>query len=403
MATKLALEMHLLSKKVKEFKTDCIRKHDKWGQNFRAPLLASCLQFSTAREIANSNAVCLGWRLPQHLEDRLVKPRYIEDFTLMDSNHPKIAPSEDSPWRVRYGRRQRVHNNVMSGTFQTTEHKQENDLTLFHGDHRLVHLISYNYGTGTTKLLSAPELKIVNTGELLDSASIHSNANAVFCRQWSRCVLYDIPSLLERERFDDSHLSVGAMKGDYLVFIVRRPGRRAGLAVRSISSKKQLWEIEATDFRNDMAIELSHHLLFLVSGETLFVAGLLDGLVIAKLTLRVSPYWLESTWDGSPQVVVYHWGQHLLQFMRLQSNRLELHRPLHVPDGFDVRMTHSGRFGWQQKVSPNVDWAFRVLDLKTGSSAKIDFEINALIVLQFNGLFALATGCRMIDFTVGLD
>jgi hypothetical protein len=407
MAAKLALELQQLHKKVKEAKTDCVRKHDKWGQNFRAPLLASCLQFSTAQEIANSNAVCTGWRLPQHLEDRLMKPLYVEDFTLLNSGHPKLAPrGEDTPWRVRYGRRQHVHNNVLTRTYRLVSHTHQNELIYAHNNHSQVQAIFYKYNAGTVTLSSLPEFADIKTGTLLSHADIDSDQDTIVCTKHGICVLYDVPSLQERERIYTTGPAcyVRALRGDYLVMVnTVGPDRRC--AVRSVSEKRQLWtmEIQAGEIR-DYAIEATRHLLFTAQGESVFAADIRDGAFLAKYSLRDSNAWLYQPWDGLPEISIHDWGQHIVYFLRLTAtNQFRLVRQLSVPPNFDVRMAGYGRLAWQNRWDRA---SFSVLDMQTEKEVVYDTSHGSEAFLncqQVAGLFVLQTGCKIIDFTVGLS
>ncbi len=399
---KLALELQLMSKRIKEFKTDCIRKHDKWGQNFRASLLALCLQFSTAREIANSNAVCSGWRLPQHLEDRLVKPLYVEDFTLTDSNHPKIAPREDSPWRVRYGRRQLVHKNILAWTHASlTNELASHDTTFFHANHRNVQLFSYRFYTGDVVLFSLPGLAVIQEGTIRSEASVHSDANALVCITQRRAIMYEIPSLQERESLDIYLPSFKALKGDYLVLVHSR-GLDRMLSVRSISSKKQLWELPYFGVSPDCAVEETNRLLFICSTESVFAANLLDGTVVAKHILNSLPADIFCSWDGLPIVCVFNWRTQTLNHLRLSaSNELVSARQLYLPPEFDHRMRGAGRIVWQQtSYSSYISYDLHLLDSKAGHQVSMKRES---FVMEMSSLFALTTRGVILDFTVGLS
>ena len=88
-----------------------------------ARIVAGCMEFALdAKDIARSQSVCRGWRLPANLLDKLFHTRYLQQFEARTANTPEIARegAATTPWKTRYRRRHQVRRNWESGRYKTS-------------------------------------------------------------------------------------------------------------------------------------------------------------------------------------------------------------------------------------------------------------------------------------------
>ncbi len=405
MAAKLALELQQLHKKVKELKTDCVRKHDKWGQNFRAPLLAACMQFSTAQEIANSNAVCTGWRLPQHLEDRLMKPLYVADFTIRTAEHPNISPAEDTAWRIRYSRRKHVDRNFRSGTFRELQmpvpvNTWYRIMYIHHS--REVQCLLINNRSNELSLMTLPDFSVVNSKELEFStqATIGVSPSAITIEEevTGKVTVYTVPDLV---KYDEFYLTVSGfnatrVSGDFY-------GRSTGfrMVVRSLSRKLDLWsrDVNSTGFE----IDNFTNRLFTVCGDFIQMLDLDTGNFLSSYTLKSYPVTL-TVRPSSRYLSVYDWGRSAMHFFDTKGDKLTFDEQVSLPDCASHRFKLTSTFTWEVCGRCSSDQQVHFWDLMARAPIPDIPAVSQYGDMYFlSDLFAQVGGSTLLDFTVGLS
>src|SRR4051794_17345226 len=109
-------ESEAFDKRVKITNQKLPQSVDNWGRQLPIRLLASCLSYSRAFDIACSQSVCKGWKLPIELSNRLWRPLYESDWEAETSESKAIAVAgKETAWSVRYQRRNATEKNWRSG------------------------------------------------------------------------------------------------------------------------------------------------------------------------------------------------------------------------------------------------------------------------------------------------
>src|SRR5438045_3150617 len=81
-------------------------------------LLAECVVFARAQDVAQSQAVSKSWQLPPETLDRLFRAFYLADFEADTIDRPEIAnEGRGTTWAVRYKRRLHIHRNWLRETY----------------------------------------------------------------------------------------------------------------------------------------------------------------------------------------------------------------------------------------------------------------------------------------------
>src|SRR5688572_22610892 len=101
--TAIIFATSLASKRSRLVKDELLRGIDKFGKQLPVRLLAYALGYSDARDLARSQAVCSGWRIPLSFANRAWRVLYGQSWESESAEAADIAVNgADTPWAVRF-------------------------------------------------------------------------------------------------------------------------------------------------------------------------------------------------------------------------------------------------------------------------------------------------------------
>src|SRR6202035_3851691 len=101
---------------------EMFRQIDRFGKQLPSRLLASILTYVGPVEIARSQTVCSGWKLPPNLLDRVWRGCYEREWEGETSERKEIAVAgAGTAWRVRCERRKQTESNWLAGRCRMRE------------------------------------------------------------------------------------------------------------------------------------------------------------------------------------------------------------------------------------------------------------------------------------------
>ena len=110
------------SKRSRLVKEELLRGIDKFGKQLPVRLLAHALSYSNALDLARSQAVCGGWRLPLTFANRAWRVLYGQSWESESAEAADIAVGgADTPRVVRFKRRHQTEANWRAGRWRRTD------------------------------------------------------------------------------------------------------------------------------------------------------------------------------------------------------------------------------------------------------------------------------------------
>src|SRR5690348_5023129 len=92
---------------------------DKFGKQLPVRLLAHALSYSDPLDLARSQTVCGGWRLPSDFANRRWRSLYALKWEIESAEAADIAVrGPDTPWSVRFKRRHQTEANWRAGRWR---------------------------------------------------------------------------------------------------------------------------------------------------------------------------------------------------------------------------------------------------------------------------------------------
>src|SRR5438477_9108058 len=95
---------NLAVKRNRLMREELLRGIDKFGKQLPVRLLAHILSYVEARDLAGSQTVCGGWKLPSNLlGDRLWRCLYMQSWEVQSAESPDVALNgANTTWVTRY-------------------------------------------------------------------------------------------------------------------------------------------------------------------------------------------------------------------------------------------------------------------------------------------------------------